>query len=1138
MDATGADAPQPRRQTARLVGPAPVAPAAVGLILGILWDAWVPVDWRWYAAGFAATAASLLWPAARGRYAVVVAMVAAACVGGLLHHGSFRRLPPDHVFHFTTEAPAVARLRGTVLTAPRVFKRDAGLFARWSYESYKTSFFVEAEAIESPHGFVVTRGRVRVTVKDAAMAIREADRVELFGFLHRPVPPSNPGSFDWSLRDRRDGVFAAMSCDRAENVRRLPDGARGALPSALAAVRRHVRGLLLGDMMHHGGADMTLLDAIVLGQRGAIDPKLNEAFVRTGCAHFLAVSGMNVCMLAAAFWLVGRLAGLNRRAGAMLTVLVTVVYTLLVEPLPPILRAAVMILVYCASLLLYRAPSTSNAIALAAAILLCCRPTALFDVGFQLSFMAVLGIVYLSPAVTQAWFDAVAGLRRLAARRPLHPLEEQPPDPRGWRTAAIASVRNAFCIAVAAWLASLPLVLIYFQRIPLWGWLNTVLLAPLVFVVMVASLFRILCGLAFPMLGGAIGPIVEYPTAALSWSVELLSRIPGVNPNVPAPPAWLAATYYLALAAWVCAHRRPDWWRRAAEAAVEAIERARVRIPRPSESDALTVTILPATRGGAAVLELPGAVLLYGAGRGPDDAGGSILRTFLRRRRIDHVNLVLLSHPDRAGFGDLIDVIDRFPTGPVCITPHFEELAVRDVYAAELLRRLRGRQHPVTHVTSETPAMHVGDVRVEFLWPPRDAPFVLDRRNSSLVVRLSRQGRSVLLCGDIRDDAQAWLAHRVDVRTDVIVLPHPGAVSQSTPRLVAEAAARHLICSRTPKADAEDSHPAIPADCAVHDVGDSSAARVRIAGGRLTVRRVAAPAAPDPRRMERMPARILAALTVLGVALWCCPTSSRGGLTMTALSVGRASAVVLEMPDGRTVLYDAGTSGSYDAGSATIVPYLRHRGVRRVDRVLLSHGNFDHFGGLLSVIDRFTTGSVVVSPHFERLSSPDDPSGAVLAELRKRNHPLEIITPERPAMRFGDAALEILWPPADPPFPLDANNSSLVVRVRYAGVSILLTGDIGPPVQQWLVDHADVAADVLLLPHHGGTEANRGPFIAAVNPRYVIRSTSQRTEPDQDDLAPLLSGRRLFNTADVGAVTVRIDPVGLHIAGFRTAASP
>lgn len=1122
---------------------APLVPAACGMVVGIAFDAWCPVGWAWYIVAFFLAAGALGWRRERERYATAIAVIAAACLGGLLHDRAYRHVGANHVAHLTAPEPIIARLRGTVITRPRIYPGGYPPFEGWSFEPPHTSFFVEVDSIEGTEGFVSATGRVRATVKQATLAIAEGHRVELFGYLYRPSPPANPGQVDWSLRDRRNGVFAGISCRNAHSVQRLPENDRGFVRRTWAGLRRRTRSLLLGEMQHYASPEMSLLDAMVLGQRGAIDRDLNAAFVRAGCSHFLAVSGMHVCMLGAFFWFAGRLAGVSRRGCAVMAIVVTLLYAFIVEPRAPIFRAAVMTTVYCLSLLFYSPRNTANTIALAAIIILCWQPTALFGAGFQLSFAAVLGIVYLSGPIE----GLQATLARRVLRRPADSLYERAQIPHG-RWARLSSmmlgrrsilgryVIRGIPISIAAWLAGSPLIMIYYERLSCWGWLNTILVAPLVFLVLVAAFLKVLCGLAFPGLSGLLTPIVEFPASVLTGWVDVLSRLPGVSVYVPSrPPTWWAALFYLVLAAWVCTYRRPGWWRKASGWILDAADRFRSQHMPPRRRDALTVTVLPVGHGCSTVVELPGgAVLLYDAGRmGGDGTDDSAVTTFLRHRGIDRVALLLISHPHRDHFRDVPSVMETVDTGPIGITPYFETLGGREPFAAELLRRLRQQNHPIRVVSGDSPPLRIDGAQIEFLWPPADAPLRLDANNSSLVVRIHYENRSVLLCGDIRDDAQAWLAHQADVAADVVLLPHHGAVTKATPRFVTETQATHLVCSRAVPDGAIDDPLAPFADrYVIHDTSKSQPIEISVAGGDVTVGRIDLPTATGPRAVERRLAWTLTAALALGTVIWQWPTGSRDALTMTVLSVGRATATVLELPDGQTLLYDCGATGGYDPGASVVVPYLRHGGVRRVDEVFVSHPNLDHFGGLPTVVDRVSTGPIRVSPYFAPLSQPNRPSRALLDALRERNRSVEPVSSEHPPMRFGDVTVDVLWPPPEAPFELDSNDSSLVLRVRYAGTSILLTGDIEDAAQQWLLENADVSADVLLLPHHGSVRPSTRAFLEAVGARYLIRSTFERNEVTFNGLLDLIGDRTLFNTADVGAVTVTVDRDGPRVQGF------
>jgi competence protein ComEC len=320
---------------------------------------------------------------------------------------------------------------------------------------------------------------------------------------------------------------------------------------------------------------------------------------------------------------------------------------------------------------------------------------------------------------------------------------------------------------------------------------------------------------------------------------------------------------------------------------------------------------------------------------------------------------------------------------------------------------------------------------------------------------------------------------------------------------------------------------------------------------RFPRRQPAAPEpAPMPDRTQRSGLRgsrsmcvVTLLLLVVAVTAWQWPKKP-GRLTATFLAVGRGSAVVLELPDGRTILCDAGTSSPYDIGRSAVVPFLRHRGIRQIDRVHLSHANLDHFSGLPSIIEEIPTGPVIVNRYFEPRSPAGSPSRHLLELLDRRGRWVQTLDAPPTRWELDGVTFEHLSPPDGLTDEVSTNNTSTVLRVSYAGHSLLLTGDIDEHAQRALIDRGNIRADVLALPHHGAVRSSTGSFIAAVAPSVVIRSSSERTEETHSGLQQIIGTIRgigsvpeLYNTADIGAVEVVIDRDGVRVspALLRTA---
>jgi hypothetical protein len=153
----------------------------------------------------------------------------------------------------------------------------------WIQELPRTRLTIEAEAIEGVYGSIPVTGKVSVVVHEPLLNVRAGDRVELFGTLHRPAKPANPGERDWPLIERRNGVLAEMSCQHAANVTLLAQGSRSI--GWLNAARRYAVAAMHEGAFEESSPGSKLLDALVLGQRSAVDHNLNQAFINTGTVH-------------------------------------------------------------------------------------------------------------------------------------------------------------------------------------------------------------------------------------------------------------------------------------------------------------------------------------------------------------------------------------------------------------------------------------------------------------------------------------------------------------------------------------------------------------------------------------------------------------------------------------------------------------------------------------------------------------------------------------------------------------------------------------------------------------------------------------------------------------------------------------
>ncbi|MFQ6049279.1 MAG: ComEC/Rec2 family competence protein, partial [Phycisphaerae bacterium] len=460
--------------------PAPLAWVAVGLCLGIAIDRLQALPAALWLASFVACGVGLAVALrARARWASLAIVAAAASAGAVLHQVHYRRVEARHIVRYCASQPILARLQGTVLGPVRV-SQPRPTFGRWMPRPAQTRFRLAVRQIESRTGPTPATGLVQVRISEPLLVLHPGQEVEAFGRLYRLPAPDNPGEFDWRRLQRRRAVLAGLSCNSARSVRVIRGQPASLWRRLRAALRCRASEYLLGGVQPDDTPTCSLLEAMLLGQRSAVQRSINDAFVRTGAAHFLSVSGIHVGFVAIFGWMLARLVGLTRRGSAGLVALLVILYVVVAEPRPPILRAGVMALLACAAISLGRPFNSANWIGAAAIVILAARPAELFLAGFQLSFGVVLAVIHLSPRVRQVLFRISPEVERLR--------------PRPVQLSAVRQATSWLCqkldwalaVAVAAWLVGAPLTAYHFGRWSPLGALNSLLIAPLVFVLMIA----------------------------------------------------------------------------------------------------------------------------------------------------------------------------------------------------------------------------------------------------------------------------------------------------------------------------------------------------------------------------------------------------------------------------------------------------------------------------------------------------------------------------------------------------------------------------------------------------------------------------------------------------------------------------
>ncbi len=615
-------------------------------------------------------------------------------------------------------------------------------------------------------------GKLLLYAGEGSFPFRTGDRIRFSSRLRQPRNYGLPGEFDRERYLALRGIFTTAFVRKSEEAILMRSGVADPLRHALDGIAARLGAFIEGNVPP---AEGSILKALLLGDQGSVPRGLADAYTRTGVNHILSISGFHVGIIALfVYWLIltaGRasefvmLHANLRRTALLVTLPLLVVYLFLTGAAPATARSVIMIGAYVVTLALQRESEPIDALLLAAFVILGISPPALFDLSFQLSFLAFWGIVL----ATSLWESRFRG------------------KPKG----VAGKLALFFMVSLAATAATLLPVAHYFHRATLTGLIANFFIVPLM-------------GYGAVLLGFTALPFVYlFPLAArllfvaAAWLVKLsdaiilyLARIPTLPPFDPDRLDLLLC--YLILTVLTFIRGRTAKLACGGSLAVFLLGHGLLQtLPAPHR---LTVTFFSIGQGDAALVTFPDgrAMLIDGGGsarEGGMDVGERLLAPALRAMGVGRLDWLVLTHPHPDHLQGLVFIAANFPVGEFIEGPADGDSADY----RELHRVLAERRVPVRRMNAATPPFAIGGVRLEPLAPlnafrplgTEDA----DVNDTSLVFRLVYGKVSVLFTGDISRTVEGQLLkHPERLACTVLKVPHHGSrYSSSIPFLRATA---------------------------------------------------------------------------------------------------------------------------------------------------------------------------------------------------------------------------------------------------------------------------------------------------------------------------------------------------------------
>lgn len=741
-------------------------------MLGIIGDSvCVVAPWIMYlAAIFALVAWRALQGTAHDRWRIATLLIATTCLFALRHSLSVRYVARNSIESYLNaadERPCPAMVRGRLVSAEWVPRQESPSKARHvpaiDVRDVDRLFLeMDLAALQDEGIWLPVAGSVRVWAP-AECRVPIGAEIEACGMLSALPVSANPGGTCWRQLWRGIGPVVTLRIMNPAAVRVLATNTRWDPSTWIPRLRENGQRQLTNFVPPH---QQGLAAAMILGLVRGVPEDISQAFTVTGMAHIVSISGLHVGMLISAFLFLVRVHWLSLRTLRWVIAL-CVIYALLTGARAPVVRACILAQLVCLGCLTRRPPHPWNTLAGSAVFLLFARPAELFQLGSQLSFIAVVGL---------GWFTDQCG----ANAPPEDPLDRLQAAFRSPMQQWIARQRRALGLALqtglTVWCVTTPLTMWHFGVVSPWSAVINLVLAPPLFVALVTGILVVVCGAWCSPIAVPMGWICGKSLDMLCGWGTLAEQFPLSHLWVLGPTSGGIAVFYVGWWLVSVGYPRPlhlkTWlglwcvWMAITAGANGLAMRARAL------KQELSCHFFSVGHGTCVLLQLPGGTnCLYDAGQiGATDRHVREIANALRYLRVDRLHGVFLSHADVDHFNLLEGISERIRIDQVFTGPGM--LNVNAPAVQRLKEALNHQRIPVVELTRGH-RVTIGSVTFEVLHP--DGGEQIGNDNSrSLVLRVNYAGRSVLLPGDLEPPGLAYLLAVAVDRVDVAMAPHHG----------------------------------------------------------------------------------------------------------------------------------------------------------------------------------------------------------------------------------------------------------------------------------------------------------------------------------------------------------------------------
>lgn len=612
----------------------------------------------------------------------------------------------------------------------------------------KISLKVKVSQIERGDFSISTQGLILVNTYLDDCSYEYGDVLRIKGKLEKPIGQKNFGEFDYELYLARKKIFNYINIWQEKDIRKIGENDSNFLVSFSLSAKDKIKEITKKTLPPPYNY---LLIGMLLGEKSFIPPYLKEIFTEAGIMHILAVSGLHVGIIAMALLALLSMLKLPKKLKLFTLILILIMYASITGFRPSVLRATIMFILLIGGKLINRSRNLNISLFFAAFLILLANPLILYDAGFLLSFIVTFFIINLSP-ILQGLFSKI-----------------------------VVWIKNPLSVSTAAWVGIFPLSAYFFSKVSIISIISNIFIIPLTGIAVILGFITFFIGTASISLAGIIANINYLVLNLITLIAKSFSSLPFAFIYVAQPSIMVIILYYLTVFfiieisyKKILSHKI----KKKAALIVLSVALLLIIIQVFYPTDNLKVNFINVGEGDCILIEAPNKInILIDGGGTPQsnfDVGSKVVIPYLRRKGINEIDLLILTHPHLDHLEGLLTVLKELKvnmvldSGLTCDSSEYKE------FISLILKK----GIPYHKAKAGDNFIFNNSLEIFLLNPLYDSDFYdeSDFNNASIVVKLFYKNADFLFTGDIEETTEKKLLVWQNIlQSDILKVGHHGS---------------------------------------------------------------------------------------------------------------------------------------------------------------------------------------------------------------------------------------------------------------------------------------------------------------------------------------------------------------------------